>query len=191
VGNVTERLILASASPRRRAMLADAGYRFDVAPPRVDESVPHGTPPAEAAVALAVKKARAVDARAEAWVLAADTLLDLDGAILGKPADPADAARILRALSGREHVALTGVAVRRGGREWTGIERTRVRFRPLSARDIDAYVATGEPMGKAGAYAVQGKAGAALVERVDGPVDNVIGLPMGLVRALLSEAGFM
>lgn len=183
------RLVLASASPRRADLLRDAGYTFVVVPTGADESVAPGTPPAMAAVELAVRKARAAPVSADDIVLAADTLLDLDGLILGKPEDAADARRILAMLAGRDHWVCTGVCVRRAETEWTGLAQTRVTFRALSAHDIEDYVATGEPFGKAGAYAVQGKAGRALVASVQGPVDNVIGLPMDVVRRLLAEAG--
>lgn len=183
-------LILASASPRRARLLTEAGYRFEVRASHADERVAPGTSPAEAAVALAVRKAQAVDAPGDAWVLAADTLLDLDGDILGKPADPADARRILGRLSGRGHGVLTGVALRtpRGGL-LTGLAQTRVTFRGLSREEIDAYVSTGEPLDKAGAYAIQGGA-ARFVADVQGPMDNVVGLPMDVVRRLLAEGGF-
>lgn len=175
------RLTLASASPRRAALLREAGIAFDVAAPRVDETVSPGVAPAEAALQLAVRKARAVDAP---LVLAADTLIDLDGAILGKPTDAEDARRMLASLAGRAHAVVTGVALRRGARTLAATERTIVRFRAMAPGEIDAYVATGEPMDKAGAYAIQGGA-RAFIERVEGPLDNVIGLPMGLVRRLL------
>lgn len=182
-------LVLASASPRRARLLQEAGIPFVVEAPWVDEAVPPGTPPVEAAVALAVRKAEAVDARRR-WVLAADTLLDLDGAILGKPRDRDDARRILAALGGRDHWVVTGVAVRspdHGLR--TGLAQTRVRFRPLSPREIEDYVATGEPMDKAGAYGIQ-SGGARFVDRIEGPMDNVVGLPVDVVRTLLVETGF-
>ena len=183
-------LVLASASPRRARLLEEAGIPFTVQASWVDERVAPGTPPAQAAVELAVRKAEAVPAPPGAWVLAADTLLDLDGEILGKPRDEADARRILARLSGREHWVVTGVALRapRAGLR-TGLEQTRVTFRPLSAEEIAAYVATGEPMDKAGAYAVQGGA-ARFVAEVRGPMDNVVGLPMDLARRLLAETGF-
>jgi len=181
------RLVLASASPRRRKLLEDAGHQVEVRPTYADESVPEGTPPALAAVDLAVRKAMACDA-GRAWVLAADTVGDLDGAILGKPRDRDDARRILRSLSGRDHWVCTGVALRAGGEVHTGLAQTRVTFRALSPREIEDYVATGEPMDKAGAYAIQGGA-AGFVARVEGPMDNVVGLPMDVVRRLLREAG--
>lgn len=187
---VSPTLVLASASPRRASLLAEAGIPFTVQASRVDERVPPGTPPAEAAVGLAVRKALAVQAPPEAWVLGADTLLDLDGEMLGKPADAEDARRILARLSGRAHWVVTGVALR-APREGvlTGLEQTRVAFRELDPREIDAYVATGEPLDKAGAYGIQGGA-ARFVAEVRGPLDNVVGLPVGLVRRLLAASGF-
>lgn len=183
-------LVLASASPRRARLLEEAGYRFETRATWVDESVPPGMPPVEAAVELAVRKAMAAEKPPDAWVLGADTLLDLDGEILGKPRDAHDARRILRRLSGREHWVLTGVAVRSPERGLlTGLGQTRVAFRELSAREIEDYVATGEPMDKAGAYALQGGA-ARFVADVRGPKDNVVGLPMDVVRRLLAESGF-
>ncbi len=182
-------IVLASASPRRAKLLGEAGYRFRVWATHADESVEEGTAPALAAVELAVRKAMAVP-EARSWVLAADTVIDLDGAILGKPRDRADARRILGLLSGREHWVATGVALRAPGEGvLTGLAQTKVAFRALSPREIEDYVATGEPLDKAGAYAIQGGA-ARFVARVDGPLDNVIGLPMDVVRRLLVEAGW-
>ena len=158
--------------------------------PWVDERVPPGTQPVEAAVLLAVRKAEAVRAPPGAWVLAADTLLDLDGEILGKPKDADDARRTLGRLSGRDHWVATGVALRTPGHGLlTGLEQTRVTFRHLTPQEMDEYVATGEPMDKAGAYGIQA-GGARFVREVRGPMDNVVGLPMGLVRRLLAESGY-
>ena len=170
-------------------MMEAAGYRFDVRVTDAPEDVAPGTPPAQAAVDLAIRKAEAVPPL-DAWVLAADTLLDLDGDALGKPADADDARRILRRLAGRAHRVHTGVCVRApDGTLRTGRATTTVEFAPFAADGIDAYVATGEPMGKAGAYAIQGKA-RAFIRRIDGPEDNVIGLPMTLVARLLAESGY-
>lgn len=183
-------LVLASASPRRAHLLQAAGYRFTVEPTWTDERVAPGTPPVEAAVELAVRKALAARRPHGAWVLAADTLLDLDGEILGKPRDAEDARRILASLGGRDHWVVTGVAVRPpDGELRTGLGQTRVRFRDLAPDEIAAYVATGEPLDKAGAYAIQGGA-AAFVADVLGPRDNVVGLPMDVVRTLLADAGY-
>jgi septum formation protein len=181
-------LILASASPQRRALLSDLGEPFEVVPADVDETPPPGA--LDAAVrAIARRKADAVARRvARGLVLGADTVIDRDGDLLGKPASVDEARRMLRSLSGRSHRVHTGVAlVGAGGapaRE--GVATTVVHFRQVAAAEIDAYVASGEPFGKSGAYAIQGGA-AGFVERVDGDVDNVVGLPLRLVRRLLAE----
>jgi septum formation protein len=181
-------IVLASASPRRAALMREAGYRFRVWATHADESVAPGTPPALAAVDLAARKAMAVP-EPRSWILAADTVIDLDGEIVGKPRDREDARRILASLSGREHWVCTGVALRARGEMHTGLAQTKVTFRALPPRQIEDYVATGEPMDKAGAYAIQGGA-KAFVARLDGAMDNVVGLPMDVVRRLLVEAGF-
>jgi len=181
-------LILASTSPQRRALLSDLGEPFEVVPADVDETPPPGA--LDAAVrAIARRKADAVARRvARGLVLGADTVIDRDGDLLGKPASVDEARRMLRSLSGRSHRVHTGVAlVGAGGapaRE--GVATTVVHFRQVAAAEIDAYVASGEPFGKSGAYAIQGGA-AGFVERVDGDVDNVVGLPLRLVRRLLAE----
>lgn len=184
----TPELVLASASPRRAQLLAGAGYQFRVAATYADETVAPGTEPTEAAVSLAVRKALAAVAPG-AFVVAADTLIDLDGRILGKPADISEAVRTLRALSGRAHWVVTGVAVRRHETVLTGLGQTKVTFRELSDEEIARYVATGEPMDKAGAYAIQGGA-REFVARVDGAFDNVAGLPVDVVRRLLLDLGY-
>ena len=185
------RIVLASASPRRASILTEAGFAFDVVAPNVDETVEPGVSPDRAAILLAARKCDAVAAvaGADAFVLAADTLLDLDGEVGGKPRDEDHARAMLRALSGRAHAVWTGVALARAGVTRTGIARSDVTFRSLDDADIDAYVRTGEPLDKAGAYAIQGGA-RDFVARVDGPLDNVIGLPMGVVTRLLSDAGY-
>lgn len=167
-------------------LLRQAGLDFVIRPPHVDETPMPGLAPVMLAETLAVVKARAVSADADEVVLAADTVGELDGALLVKPVDAADARRMLRAMSGRTHAVHTGVAVRRGDSVRSNVETTHVAFRALAPEEIDAYVSTGEPLDKAGAYAIQGGA-ADFVARVDGPLDNVVGLPMGLVRALLDE----
>ncbi|MFO0932998.1 MAG: Maf family protein [Planctomycetota bacterium] len=179
--------LLCSASPRRAALLGAAGLAFERGPsPDVDETPPEGVPAEEVAEALAVRKARVAAARAPGrTVLCADTTVVLDGVLLGKPADAADAARMLRALSGRTHAVVTGVAVARDGEVASGADRARVTFRPLDDVEIARYVATGEPLDKAGAYAIQGGA-AAFVTRREGRVDTVVGLPVPLVAALLA-----
>ncbi len=183
-----EVVLLCSASPRRAALLAQAGIPFERGPaPAVDETPPPGLPPDEVAEALAVRKARAVASHAPGrTVLAADTIVVLEGEILGKPAGPGDARRMLAALSGRVHRVVTGVAVARGSEVRSGRASTDVEFRRLSPAEIDAYVATGEPLDKAGAYAIQGGA-APFVARRTGDLDTVVGLPIALVRRLLGS----
>jgi len=181
-------LILASRSPRRRALLQAAGIEFRVVAPRTDETVSptqggrHGGLVQRSALAKACDVAR----RRDGLVLAADTIVVCVGQVLGKPADERDARRMLRLLSGRWHSVYTGVAMVQGARRLLGYERTEVEFRPLSKDQIDRYVATGEPMDKAGAYAIQGK-GAALIGAVRGCYTNVIGLPLPRVIAMLGE----
>jgi septum formation protein len=186
------RLILASASPRRRELLAALGLAFEVVPSGVDEAGFTGRPAAALAVELALAKARDVAAGQGpgALVLGADTLVVLDGQPFGKPASPADARRMLAALSGRAHEVVTGVALVEAGsgREATAAVVSQVVMRPYGAADIDAYLATGEPFDKAGAYAVQGE-GSRLVARVDGCYRNVVGLPVTTTARLLRELG--
>jgi septum formation protein len=181
------RLVLASASERRAALLRAAGYRFRISPASVAETLHPGETASRAAVRLARLKALEVARRLPSGhVLAADTLVAVGEAILGKPRDRADAARMLRLLSGRTHRVVTGVAVCRAGGSglrW-GRRVTHVRFRRLSREEIAWYVGTGEPLDKAGAYGIQGRA-ALLVEDVRGSYTNVVGLPMETVRVLL------
>jgi septum formation protein len=188
-------LILASTSPRRRELLATLGLSFDVRPgadvneAQVLAECTH--PLSECLEHLA--RLKGVAAAAEyprAVVLSADTVVEIEGDLLGKPADAADARTMLTRLSGREHRVHTGVAVQRleGGVLSTGCETTRVFFAELKAEKIARYVARAEPMDKAGAYAIQGL-GALLVERIDGDYSNVVGLPLRLTARLLSAAG--
>lgn len=182
------RLILASTSPQRRAILADLGMDFEVVPPDYDEVPLPGTA-AEVVVARALGKARAVAAaRPERPVVGVDTEVVLDGdEVLGQPAD-ADAARgMLRRLAGREHRVLSGVAVIGAG-EATACVETRVHLRALPDDELEAYVATGEWRGRAGGYAIQAEGGG-LVATIDGDLDNVIGLPVAALRALLAAEG--
>ena len=177
--------ILASASPRRRELLALAGLRFEVRVADVDETIPPGQDAAEAACSLARQKAEAVAADCpDSCVIAADTVVVLDNIILGKPADEADAARMLRLLSGREHRVVTGVCIALGNRRRVFSRETRVRFYALRDCEIEQYVATGEPMDKAGAYGIQGRGGL-LAKSIAGDYFNVVGLPIAsLVREL-------
>ncbi len=184
-------IILASASPRRRELLAQAGYSFVIEPADVDESVLPPEAPEAHTQRLAREKALAVGRRVgKGIVLAADTVVVIDGTILGKPADNQDAVRMLTILSGREHRVVTGVAVLDAATGKIDIRNsvTGVWFRPLSQHEIEAYVATGEPMDKAGAYGIQER-GALLVERISGCYFNVVGLPISLVAVMLAAFG--
>lgn len=184
-----KRLVLASASPRRLEMLGRLGLHFDMAPAQVDEAILPGEDAGAAAQRLAQVKAAAVSAvQPGAAVLAADTLVTADGRILGKPENDAQAKEMLLFLSGREHRVVTGFCLRADGQVDSGLAETRVRFRKLSTAEIEAYVASGEPRDKAGAYAVQGS-GAALVEAVSGSYTNVVGLPLAACVVLLIKRG--
>ena len=182
-------LILASASPRRAELLAAAGFTFEVIPAHVDE-----TPrPVEAAEAYALRVARdkadAVFQRCRKSgkpVIAADTVVVLDGEILGKPSDSADARRMLRLLSNAAHHVHTGVVVRTAAGERAEVMTPRVRFRSMDDSEIEWYVASGEPGGKAGAYAIQGRA-SRFIDRIEGSWSNVVGLPIADVYRLLKE----
>ena len=188
-----QRFILASQSPRRRQLLALLGYPFEVVVPDVDEDVHLDAVPATYVLRTAQQKAEAV-ARLRptaaitprSIVIAADTTVALDGAILGKPADADEARRMLLALRGRAHDVHTGVCLvdAAGGREVAAVHSTVVAMRDYSAAEIDAYVATGDPLDKAGAYAIQGKA-AAFITEIHGSYTNVVGLPLAEVAALL------
>ncbi len=182
-------VVLASASPRRHELLANIGVRFVVREPDIDESPRDGEWPVAYVTRLAAAKAAAVAAAPGDLVIAADTTVDVDSQILGKPADDREAASMLRALSGRTHRVHTGVAVCRDGVELVEACTTLVTFVPLDGAVIDWYISTGEPMGKAGAYALQG-AGASLVSEVQGSVSNVIGLPMHVLVQLAARIGF-
>lgn len=183
------RLILASGSPRRAELLRAAGFVFDAQPQQVDERLLLGEEPAAHVLRLAREKALLADCRGPGTlVLAADTIVVIDGVVLGKPADDREAAQMLRRLSGRAHEVLTGVALRGDGRLIAEVERTAVRFLPLSEAEIAWYVATGEPRDKAGAYAIQGL-GSRFVDRIDGSYSNVVGLPVARVYRMLREVG--
>lgn len=181
------RLVLASASPRRAELLRAAGIEFDVLPADVDETPRAGEGPDAYVRRLAGEKARAVAAMARNYpVLAADTTVVAGEEILGKPADDTDARRMLARLSGRVHQVITGVALLHRGELHVDAESTAVEFAPMSAAEIEWYVATGEPRDKAGAYAIQGYA-SRFVTRIDGSYSNVVGLPMALVYQLLTR----
>lgn len=199
-------LILASASPRRRELLSQAGFEFEVHPAHLDEDVRAGEDPLSYVVRLAREKAEAVfrdimhldragakaqltaeDGRGNPLVvLGADTTVELDGQILGKPQDAADATRMLRMLSGRTHRVMTGVSLVTSRGVQVAVEVTGVTFLTLSDEEVADYVATGEPMDKAGAYAIQGSA-ARWIPRIEGCYFNVVGLPLALVSSLLES----
>lgn len=180
--------ILASASPRRFELLRQVGLSFQSIAPAVDESTDR-TDPIEIVSELSVRKASAV-ARSNplSVVIAADTVVVVDGAVLGKPKGEAEAGEMLRKLSGRSHFVFTGVTVACDGRMETGICRTEVFFKDLSEETISAYLRTGEPYDKAGSYGIQGK-GALLVDHIDGDYANVVGLPVSMLDDLLREFG--
>ncbi len=189
---MTKRLVLASGSPRRRELLAEAGWAFDVVVPDVDETLPEGVGPEAAAVAIARRKADAAAALAgDGIVIGADTIVVTPaGEVLGKPADEADARRMLGELSGSTHRVITGVAIvdtATGARVERAVS-TVIVFGKMCAAEIDAYVASGEALGKAGAYAIQ-ETGDRFVERVEGSFTNVVGLPMEAVARMLREMG--
>jgi len=195
-------LVLASASPRRSELLTQAGYRFRVHPAHIPEDPLPGENPIAYVTRLARRKAEVVyreltsgpcskELRRDSEflaVLGADTTVTLDGTILAKPEDAADAARMLRLLSGRSHRVITGVAVATAKGTEVAAEVTAVRFRTLSEDEIAEYAATGEPMDKAGAYAIQGRA-ARWIPRIEGCYFNVMGLPLALVSSLLESCG--
>ena len=184
------RIILASQSPRRRELLERMGLSpFEIVPARGEERADPALSPARLVEVLSRQKAAEVAAaRPEALVIAADTVVSIDGLVLGKPRSEAEAAQMLARLSGREHTVYTGVTVRLGDRADTQHEAAAVRFRPLSEADIARYVATGEPMDKAGAYGIQGY-GAMLVEGIDGDYYNVMGLPVCRLARMLAGFG--
>ena len=184
------RVILASASPRRRDLLTMIGITHEVIPADVDETYGPEEVPRAHAERLAREKASVLAARApDAVIIAADTIVVVDGDVLGKPRDADEAARMLRRLAGRTHTVFTAVAVASGAKILSGVEEVGVTFRPLDDATITSYVATREPMDKAGAYGIQGY-GAAIVERIDGDYFAVMGLAIGRMLALLRELGF-
>lgn len=181
-------LVLASASPRRREILTEAGIPHIVRPADFDETVFDGVEPRLLVQLLAAGKAAAAAESPGEWLLGADTVVSLEGQVLGKPKDEAEAFRMLSGLSGKTHYVYTGVALLCAdtGRMKTVCEETAVTFRHLSEEEIRTYIATGEPMDKAGAYGIQGKGGA-LVEKTEGDFQNVVGLPLCAVRHLMKE----
>ena len=186
-----KRLILGSASPRRAALLRQLALPFTVVPSPVAEPVPATSIPADYALESAEAKARAVarSVAADAIVIAADTIVWSNGAILGKPADAAHAASMLGRLSGQVHQVYTGLAIQSGEQLLREAACTQVAMRPLTAADIAAYVASGEPLDKAGGYGIQGL-GARFIERIAGCYYNVVGLPLARLCVLLSAVGY-
>jgi len=181
------RVVLGSQSPRRRELLSLIGIPHEVRPANIDEHYFAGEAPRDHADRLAREKAKAI-ALPDAVTIGSDTIVVVDGDVLGKPRDEPDAAQMLRRLSGRSHVVITAVAAMWRGRMLSGVEEVGVTFRSLTEREIAAYIATGEPMDKAGAYGIQGY-GATIVERVDGDYFAVMGLPLHRLTRLLEELG--
>lgn len=186
------RFILASQSPRRRELLTQIGVRdFTILVPEADESYDTALTPQEIVCSICRKKIEAAVALAkddEAIIIAADTMVFLDGLRLGKPKDEADAAKMLRSLSGRTHVVCTGVSIARGDQILTEAETTAVRFRDLTDAEIAAYIASGDPMDKAGSYGIQGKP-ALFVSGIEGDYFNVMGLPLHRLGQMLKKFG--
>lgn len=178
------RLILASQSPRRRELMKVLKVPYWVRGAEVDESVDPTLPPEEQVAMISRRKAAAAEREQEDVLIAADTIVVCQGHVLGKPRDKEQAKQMLSMLSGREHEVMTGVTVVRGRTSETFTEITRIRFRALSEKEIDDYIATGEPMDKAGAYGIQGGAGR-FVEKITGDYSNVVGLPMERLRQTL------
>jgi septum formation protein len=185
------RIVLASASPRRRELLAAAALEFEVRATDVPEDLPPGVEPEAAAVLLAERKARAARADPGSIVLAADTIVAVGGTLLGKPSGPEEARAMLERLSGSRHRVVTGVCARRAddGRERSGFERTFVTMRAIAPAEIEAYVASLEWEGKAGGYAIQETADRFVTRLEEGGLDNVVGLPVGLALELLAALG--
>ena len=185
------KIVLAADSPRRHELLGRIGItEFDIRIPEVEESFPEGLTPQQVVEHISREKAEAAAklCTADEIVITADTMVFLDHERLGKPRDEADALRMLTALQGRHHTVCTGVTVRRGERVITESETTQVYFRSAAKEELLAYIATGEPMDKAGAYGIQGK-GALLVEKLDGDFFNVMGLPLLRLSRMLAHFG--
>ena len=187
---ITEKLILASKSPRRSELLRAVGWSFESSPADINETRRNNEAAVDYVKRLAIEKAEAVAARfSSGLILAADTTVVVDDHILGQPADDEDARSMLKLLNGRWHEVLTGVALLRAG-EGNGAvadyESTRVKFSEMSNEEIDWYVSTGEPQGKAGAYGIQGRA-SILIEKIEGDYFNIVGLPLRLVYELIRQ----
>jgi septum formation protein len=187
---MSSRLILASASPRRRELLAQIGFAFDVLPAHIDERRRSGEDPADYVQRLALEKANAIHAmHPDAFVLGADTTVEVDGHALEKPADRADADRMLRALSGRTHHVHTGLVLLAPRGRRAHVETTAVTFSIINDAELEHYLASAEPYDKAGAYGIQGYA-ARWIPRIEGDYFNVVGLPIAATVRLLGELGY-
>ena len=183
------RYILASKSPRRRELLSSIVDNFEIITREVDETLPRDIHPREGVEILAVRKGEMVarEVGDDALVISSDTLVELGGIPLGKPKDEADAFRMLKSLSGKAHNVHTGVAVHLGGRVYSGVATTAVHFREITDEEIYSYIATGDPMDKAGAYGIQ-NGGGLFVTKYDGDYDTVVGLSVKLTKRLIEEA---
>ena len=195
-GYNTVKIVLASSSPRRAEILRNAGIAFEIRPTQIDETALPGETAHAMVARLAEAKARAAAAQIDAGmreciIVGADTTVELDGEILGKPGDATHVREMLAGLSGRTHHVLTGLFLLRlpGGATQAAVENSAVTFAPLGEKEIDAYAASGEPLGKAGAYAIQGLAGR-YIPRIEGCYFNVVGLPLARLYALLHEMGW-
>ena len=185
------RFILASSSPRRRELLGSIGVDFDVIPSNIPEERGEAETPEEYVARLSREKAHAIAAKhPDRWIIAADTTVALDDLVLEKPIDAEDAKRMLKTIAGKTHVVYTGVTLTRGNPHYidTHVATSEVRMLPLTGRDIDWYVTTGEPLDKAGAYAAQG-VGGMFVDSIHGSYTNVVGLPLALLFQMLRKAG--
>jgi septum formation protein len=187
-------LVLASISPRRRLLLEQIGARFRLIPPTAEEVIPDDDCAATALLNAGMKALSVLEEAGDSPVIGADTIVDLDGKPLGKPRNAADAAHILALLSGRRHIVHTGVQLHdpHTGRIYSGVEHSQVWFRTLGDAEIEAYIRTGEPLDKAGAYGIQER-GALLIERIDGCFFNVMGLPLarlwGMLKQMMADRG--
>lgn len=184
------KLILASGSPRRSEILKNAGYEFVVKPTSADESLPGGILPEDAVKLLSERKADAAKIECSDVVLSADTVVALGGRILGKPSDKAEAFSMLRSLSGKTHSVYTGVTIKSAEKKRVFAVKTDVLFYPLTDDEINAYIATGDPFDKAGAYGIQGRA-AVFVEKIDGDYYSVVGLPLSRCARVLRDFGIV
>ena len=182
------KIILASKSPRRKELLGEICSNFEIKTSEADESLPEGIHPREGVEILAVRKGAGVASdEPSALVISSDTLVELNGVALGKPTDEADAERMLTSLSGKAHNVHTGVAVHYNGRVFSGVASTAVYFREMTNAEIKDYIASGDPMDKAGSYGIQ-NGGGRFVEKIEGDYDTVVGLSVRLVKQLIDEA---